>query len=41
MNTTRGLVVPAGGGIRQVDDAQERATVRESYHWDVVGPNPL
>jgi quercetin dioxygenase-like cupin family protein len=43
------LYTPASAGryvedlakIRQVDDAQELAKVRELYHWEVVGPNPL
>ena len=43
------LYTPASAGryvadlpkIRQVDDAQELAKVRERYHWEVVGPNPL
>ncbi len=43
------LYTPASAGryvedlpkIRQVDDPQELAKVRERYHWEVVGPNPL
>ena len=43
------LYTPASAGryvedlpkIRQVDDAQELAKVRDRYHWEVVGPNPL
>jgi quercetin dioxygenase-like cupin family protein len=43
------LYTPASAGryvedlpkIRRIDDAEERAKVRERYHWEVVGPNPL
>lgn len=43
------LYTPASAGryvedlpkIRQIDDAQELAKVRERYRWEVVGPNPL